>query len=84
MKLALVRTATGKEDRVTSAAEDKFIRVTSCRNSSPNKCFNINCSEELLESGLDGRIAAKKPLLKDTNKKQRLARAKKDKQLTID
>jgi transposase len=25
--------------RVTSAAEDKFIRVTSLRNCSPNKCF---------------------------------------------
>ena len=25
--------------RVTSAAEDKFIRVTSIRNCSPNKCF---------------------------------------------
>jgi transposase len=25
--------------RVTSAAEDKFIRVTSLRNSSLNKCF---------------------------------------------
>jgi hypothetical protein len=26
--------------RVTSAAEDKFIRVTSLRNCSLNKCFN--------------------------------------------
>ena len=26
MKLALMRTATGNEDRVNSAAEDKFIR----------------------------------------------------------
>ena len=25
--------------RVTSAVEDKFIRVTSLRNCSPNKCF---------------------------------------------
>jgi transposase len=25
--------------RVSSAAEDKFIRVTSLRNCSPNKCF---------------------------------------------
>jgi hypothetical protein len=39
MKLALMRTATGKEDPVTSAAEDKFIRVTSLRNCNPNKCF---------------------------------------------
>jgi hypothetical protein len=34
IKLALVRTATGNVDRVTSAAEDMFIRVCS-----PNKCF---------------------------------------------
>ncbi|KAK6313187.1 hypothetical protein J4Q44_G00165340 [Coregonus suidteri] len=27
--------------RVTSAAEDKFIRVTSLRNCSPNKCFRV-------------------------------------------
>jgi hypothetical protein len=40
MKLALMRTATGKEDpALPSAAEDKFIRVTSLRNCSPNKCF---------------------------------------------
>jgi hypothetical protein len=39
MKLALMRTATGKEDPVTSAAEDTFIRVTSLRSSSPYKCF---------------------------------------------
>jgi hypothetical protein len=39
MKLALIRTATGKEDTVTSAAEEKCIRVTSFRNCSPNKCF---------------------------------------------
>ncbi|CDQ71652.1 unnamed protein product [Oncorhynchus mykiss] len=44
-----------RRPRVTSAAEDKFIRLTSLRNCSPNKCFtefkeqthlNINCSEE--------------------------------------
>jgi hypothetical protein len=33
-------TATGKEvTRVSSAAEDKFITVTSLRKCSPNKCF---------------------------------------------
>jgi hypothetical protein len=36
MKLDLMRTTTGKEDPVTSAAEDKVIRVTSLRNYSPN------------------------------------------------
>ena len=38
----------------------------------------------LCESGLHGWIAAKKPLLKATNKKKRLARAKKHEQWTLD
>jgi hypothetical protein len=38
MKLALMRTATGRP-RVTSAAEDMFIRIINLRNFSPNKCF---------------------------------------------
>ena len=77
--------------RVTSAAEDKFIRVTSLRNCSPNKCFTGNrqiststVQRRLRESGLHGRIAVKKPLLKDTNKNKRLAWAKKHKQWTLD
>jgi hypothetical protein len=76
--------------RVTSAAEDTFIRVTSPRNrqltaphrvtdTSQHQLFRGNC-----ESGLHGRIAAKKLLLKDTNKKKRLAWAKKHKQWTLD
>jgi hypothetical protein len=52
MKLALTRTATGEEYLEFSAAEDKFIIVTSLRNCIPNKCFrvqvtDINCSEEI-------------------------------------
>jgi transposase len=78
--------------RVTSAAEDMFIRVTSLRNCSANKCFtefnrHISTStlqRRLRESGLHGQIAAKKPLLKDTNKKKRLAWAKKHEQWTLD
>ena len=38
----------------------------------------------LCESGLHGRIAAKKPLLKDTNNNKRLAWAKKHEQWTLD
>jgi hypothetical protein len=38
----------------------------------------------LRESGLHGRTAAKKPLLKDTNKKKRFAWAKKHEQWIID
>ena len=38
----------------------------------------------LRQPGLHGRIAAKKPLLKDTNNKKRLAQSKKHKQWTLD
>ena len=38
----------------------------------------------LRESGLHGRTDAKKPLLKDTNNKKRLAWAKKHEQCTLD
>ena len=66
---------------VTSAAEDKFIRANCTSDCSPNKCvrvhLNINYSEETVKSGLHNGIAAKKPLLKDTDKKKRLAWAKK-------
>ena len=81
MKLVLMRTG------CTSAAEDKFTRVTSLRNCSPNKYFISNrhiststVQRRLRESGLCGSIAAKKPLLKDTNKEKRLASAKKHEQ----
>jgi hypothetical protein len=38
----------------------------------------------MCESGLHGQIAAKKPLLKDTNKNKRFAWAKKHEQWTLD
>ena len=34
-----------RKTRVTSAAEDKFIRVTSLRNCSPNKCFRVQVTD---------------------------------------
>ena len=46
MKLALMRTDTGKE--VTSAAEDKFIRVTSLRDqqlTAPQIAAQINAAQ---------------------------------------
>ena len=79
--------------RVTFAAEDKFIRVTCLRNCSPKNAskssskIHISTStvqRRLCESELHGLIAAKKPLLKDTNKKKRLAWAKKHEQWTLD
>ena len=45
MKLALMRTTTGMEDTVTSSAEDKFFRVTSLINCSPNKCFRVQVTD---------------------------------------
>jgi hypothetical protein len=66
-----MRTTTGKKrPRVTSAAEDNFIRVTSLRNCSPNKCIRVQVTDNststvqmrLHDSGLHGRIAAKKTL----------------------
>ena len=85
--------------RVTSTAEDKFIRVTSLRNrqlTAPQNAAHVNASQSsinrhiststvqrrLRESGLHGRIAAKKPLLKETNNNKRLALATKHEQWT--
>ena len=58
--------------RVTSAAEDKFIRVTILRINASQISSNRHIStsavqRRLRESGLHGRISANKPLLKDTN-----------------
>ena len=49
MKLALMRTATGKEDPKLPLLQGKFIRVTNLINASELKeqtHLNINCSEE--------------------------------------
>ena len=72
MKLALMRTATGKED-------PEFIGVNCISDCSPNKSSSnrrISTStlqRRLRESGIQDGIAAKKPQLKDTNNKKRLA-----------
>ena len=81
--------------RVTSAADEKLIRVTSLRNCSPNNCFtefkwqthlNINCSEETawIRPLWLNSCNNKKTLLKDTNNKKRLAWAKKHVRWTLD
>ncbi|KAI5087835.1 coiled-coil domain-containing protein 86 [Silurus meridionalis] len=92
--------------RVTSAAEDKFIRVTSLRNrrltaaqirdqvngtqSSSSRHISTTvkrrlCEEETVcETGLHGRISARKPLLKKGNKQKRLVWAKEHKEWTLD
>uniref|UniRef100_A0A096MFS4 Transposase Tc1-like domain-containing protein n=1 Tax=Poecilia formosa TaxID=48698 RepID=A0A096MFS4_POEFO len=85
--------------RVTSAAEDKFIRVTSLRNhrltaaqirdqvnaTQSSRLISVTTvKRRLCESGLHGRIAARKPLLRTGNKQKRLAWAKEHKEWTLD
>ena len=93
------------EDRsrkgVTSAVEDKFIRVTSLRNcklTAPQIRAQMNATQSsssrhiststvqrrLHESGLYGQIAAKKTLLRKSNKQKRFVWAKKHKEWTLD
>jgi hypothetical protein len=86
MKLAPTRTATGKEDpglpllqRINSLelpASEIAAQINASQSSdtSQRQLFRGDC-----ETGLHGRIAAKKPLLKDTNNKKRLAWAKNNK-----
>ena len=76
MKLALMRPATGMEDpelpllqRISTLVPASEIAAQiNASQSSSNRHFNINCSDETCELGLHGRIAANKPLLKDTKK----------------
>ena len=77
MKLALMRTAAEKEDPELPMLQ----RENSLELTAPQIAAQINVSQSssnrhiststvqrrLCESGLHGRIAAKKPLLKDTN-----------------
>ena len=86
--------------RVTSASEDKFIRVTSLRNhkltaaqirdqmnttqSSSSRPISRTTVLGDCESGLHGQIAARKPLLRRGNKQKRFVWAKKHKEWTLD
>ena len=97
-----MRAAPGKDDTpVTSAAEEKFIRVTSLRNhklTAPQIRAQMNATQSsssrhiststvqrrLCESGLCGQIAAKKTLLRKSNKQKRFVWAKKHKEWTLD
>jgi hypothetical protein len=80
MKLAPMRTATGKKDPELLLLQ----RIRSLKLTAPQIAAQMNASRNrhiststvqrrLRESGLHGRIATKKPLLKDTNNKKRLA-----------
>ena len=93
MKLALMRTATGMEDpelpllqRINSLelpASEIAAQINASQSSSNRHISTSTVQRRLRESGLHGRISAKKPLLKDT-KKKRLAWANKHKQWTLD
>jgi hypothetical protein len=88
MKLALMRTATGKEDPdLLLLQRIRSLELTACQiatqiNASQSSS-NRHVSTSTVQRRLHGRITAMKPLLKDTNKKKRLARAKKHKQWTF-
>jgi hypothetical protein len=93
MKLALMRTVTGKEDpelpllqRISSlelTAHQIEAQINASQSSSNRHISTSTVQRRLCESGLHGQIAAKKPQLKDTNK-NRLACAKKHEQWTLD
>ena len=95
MKLALMRSTTGKEDpELTLLQRIHSLELTALQIAAQinalkfkkQKHLNISTSTvqmRLRESGLRGLIAANKPLLKDTNKK-RLDWVKKHKQWTLD
>ena len=87
MKMALMRTATGKEGpelpllqriRFLELPASEIAAQINASQSSRNRHISTSTVQRRLhKSDLHGRIAAKKPLLKDTNKKKRLAWAKK-------
>ena len=99
MKLALMRTAPGREDQKLPA-EDTLMKVSRLRNhklTTPQVRAHINASQSLgsrhiltsavqrrlCESGLYGWIAPKKPWLRKNNRKRR-AWANKHKKWTLD
>ena len=82
MKLTLMRTATEKEDpelallqrirTLALPASEIAAQINASQSSSNRHISTSTVQMRLQESGLHGRIAAKKILLKDTNKKKRL------------
>jgi hypothetical protein len=84
MKRALMRTATGKEEpELLLLQRISSLELTASENSAQVNASQSSSNRHISTSGLHGRIAAKKPLLRDTNKK-RLAWAKKPKQWTLE
>ena len=65
-------------------ASEIAAQINASQSSSNRHISTSTVQRRLCESGLRGWIAAKKPLLKDTNKEKRLAWAKKHEQWTLD
>ena len=65
-------------------ASEITAQINASQSSSNRHISTSTVQRRLCESGLQGQIAAKKPLLKDTNNKKRLAWAKKHEQWTLD
>ena len=91
MELALMRTATGKEDpelpllcSLELIAPQIAAQINDSQSSSNRHISTSTVQRRLRESGLLGQIAIKKSLLNDTNKKKRQAWAKKHEQWTLD
>ena len=94
MNLALMRPATGKKDpelpllqriRSLELPASEIAAQTNASQSSSNRLISTSTVQRRpCESGFQGLIAAKKPLLKNTNNKKRLAWAKIHEQWTLD
>ena len=93
MKLALMSTATGKEvpelpllQRISSLElpASEIVAQINASQSSSNRQISTYVQRRLCESGLHGRIAAKKPLLNHTNNNKRLAWSKQHEEWTLD
>ena len=89
-----MRTTIGKEDSelplLQSISSLELIapqiatQINASQSSSNRHISTSTVQSKLHESGLHGRIAAKKPPLKDINQKKRLAWTKKHEQWTLD
>jgi hypothetical protein len=66
------------------SASETAAQINASQSSSDKHISTSTVQRRLRESGIHSGIAAKKPLLKDTNKKKRLAWAKKHEQQTLD
>ena len=94
MKLSLMRTPAGKKDpelpllqNISSLelpGSEIAAQINASQSSSNRHISTSTVQRRLRESGFHGRIDAKKPLLKDTNKKKRLAWANKHNKWTLD